>query len=173
LKFSLQQEFPAGVGGLWTAIGRPDYPQSKYLALGSTDVAIHRFTVTRDLIEVDLERKVPVVRAGLPAWARPFAASQQQLHHHTRWQRVNASRIDAHLEIAAVGLPVAATATGTVVETSTGRALLTLHFDVRCKLPVIGARMASLFAREVRQAMEADYAFTLDYLRGRRVAGKP
>jgi hypothetical protein len=71
LKFSLQQEFPAGVSGLWTAIGRPDYPQSKYLALGSTDVAINRFTVTRDLIEVDLERKVPVVRAGLrPGRAR-------------------------------------------------------------------------------------------------------
>jgi hypothetical protein len=172
LKFSLHQEFPASLDRLWTAIGRADYPRRKYRALGSTGVQVLRFVVTDDLIEVELERNVAVAAADLPAWARPFAAGKRTLRQRTRWQRVAPARIDAQLEITPSGLPVKARAAGTVVELAPQHALMSLDFTVECKLPVLGGRIARLFAGQVREAMQADHAFTLAYLRGQAPAGR-
>jgi len=33
MEFTLTQDFPAGLDGLWAVFGRPEYPQQKYLAL--------------------------------------------------------------------------------------------------------------------------------------------
>jgi len=164
MRFSVQQDFPTGIEGLLAAFGRADYPRQKYRALGSTAVRITRFEVAPDLIQVELERNVAVAAADLPAWARAFAG-KRTLSHRTRWQRVGAARIEAHLEIRPSGLPVEATGTGAVTEFDPGRTRMELDFDVECKVPVIGGRIAQLFARQVQDAMKADHAFTLDYLR--------
>lgn len=87
--------------------------------------------------------------------------STQTLAHRSTWRRVDATRAEAELEVAPKGLPVRARATGTIVETGAGRCRMTLSWQVDSRL---GARVASLFAVQVRQALEADHAYTLRYL---------
>lgn len=164
MKFSLSQDFPAGLDRLWDAFGRPEYPEQKYRALGSTAIRMLRFYASADRIEVELERDAPVYRETIPAWARRFLQSRQTMRHRTRWRRIGPALVDAELDITAVGRPVSAHGTGAVVELAPGRTRMTLDFAVESALPVLGDRAARLYAEQIQAALRADHAFTLRYL---------
>jgi hypothetical protein len=165
MKFSLSQDFPAGLDRLWQVFGRPDYPERKYRSLGSSDIRLLRFTAGTEVIEVELERGVPMTWQAIPVWARPFLGRRQVLlRHHTRWQRVSPSWVEAQLDIAPAGRRVSAHGTGSIVQLTPDLTRMTLRFTVESAIPVLGARAARLYAKLIREAMRADHAFTLDYL---------
>lgn len=164
MKFSLSQDFPAGLERLWAAFGQPDYPVQKYRSLGSTGLRMLRFDATAELIEVELERRAPVAWETVPAWARGFLSRGQVMHHRTRWLRVSPTWVEVELGIVPVGKPVSAHGTGSIVQLAPDLTRMTLRFVVECRLPVLGARVARLYAKQIREAFEADHAFTLRYL---------
>ncbi|MBS0442288.1 MAG: DUF2505 domain-containing protein [Proteobacteria bacterium] len=164
MRFDLSQDFPVGLDRLWTALGQRDYVERKYRSLGSSALRLLKFSADAQAIEVGLERQAPVARDELPAWARVFSGKQQALHQHTRWRRTAPGTIAIELEIRAPSLHVAAKGTGSVVEPKPGRSRMTLHFELACSKPALRATVAPLFARQVERALQADHAFTLDYL---------
>jgi hypothetical protein len=163
--FEIVQDFPARLDRLWSVFGRADYPRRKYLSMGATEVRLRAFRAAPTAIDVDLERDVPVDRERLPAWARAVAGSRQALHHVTHWRRIDATHATGELEIAAVGLPVHAQGAGAIAERADGRTRMTLEWQVSARLPVVGRALERLFADQLRQALDADHAFTLAYLR--------
>jgi len=116
MEFTVTQDFPAGLDGLWAVFGRPEYPQRKYLELGATAVRIQRFHATAQVIEVDLERDVPVDRSRVPSWMRWLARSEQTLRHRSTWRRHGPKQVVAELDIEPLGLPVRAHGSGTLAE---------------------------------------------------------
>ena len=100
----------------------------------------------------------------MPSWARNVVRSTQTMHHHTRWRRVSPTQVHAELDIAPVGMPVRARGVGSIVELSPRKTRMTLTFHVRCRVPFLGPGVTRLFADQVREALRADHAFTLDYL---------
>ena len=167
MDFVLAQDFPASLDRLWTVFGQPDYPQQKYLALGATAVRLRRFLVTADLIEVDLEREVPVDPARFTPWMRRLLGARQTLRHRTSWRRTDPTHVDAALDIDAASLPLRAQATGSVVQTAPERSRMTLAWRVTAAVPLAARRIEARFAAEIRAAMDADHAFTCEYLRHR------
>ena len=165
VKLEVTQAFPAGLDRLWKVFGRPEYTEQKYRALGSSGVRVRRFDATEREIRVELERLSPVTVARVPAWARPFVGDKQSMRHATTWRRTNSKRIEAALEIDPVGQPVAARGTGEVAEIDPTHSRLTLHFDVTCRIPRLGAKVAAMYASQIEEALRADHAFTLRYLR--------
>lgn len=161
MQFNLTQDFPAGLDRLWVAFGRADYPQRKYVALGATAVRVRRFRATRTVIEVELERDVPVDKSLLPPWMRLLARSKQTLQHRTAWRRIGPSQAAAELDIVPVGLPVRAHASGTIVESASGRTRMELIWQVDSTL---GARVERQFADQIKAALDDDHTFTLQYL---------
>jgi hypothetical protein len=164
MKFNVCQDYPASLARLWAAFGDAGYPRQKYRALGSTDIRMLKFTATGKRIEVDLERQVQGLAQKLPAWAARFAAGRQRMRHRSTWWRVSPTRVDAELDIVAVGLPVSAHATGSAIELQPDLTRLTLSLEVKCWLPGLGATVARLFAQQIQEALRADHAFTLGYL---------
>ena len=164
MEFTLTQDYPAGLDRLWAVFGRVDYPQRKYAALGATAVRVQRFEATARVIEVDLERDVPMPAARIPAWARSLIGARQTLRHRTAWRRTGPAQATAELEISPVGLPVHAQAAGSLVQTQAGATQMRLTWRVRSAVPVLGARVERLFADQIRDALAADHAFTLRYL---------
>lgn len=154
------------------ALGRVDYIEQKYRALGSTSLRLRKFVSDARSIEVELEREALVAVEALPLWARILSGTKQVMRHHTRWTRVGRDRIDAVLDIRALGRGVAATGEGSVREPSPGHSCLTLHFDVVTTSPAMPSVVAELFARQVSHALEADHAFTVDYLRAESSRGR-
>lgn len=167
MQFDLTQDFPVGLEQLWTALGRADYVEEKYRALDSADVQLRKFNAGPALIEVQLDRRAPVARDELPAWARLFAGQQQAMHHHTRWRRAGPAEVDVEIDLSAPGLPVRARGTGTVREIASDRTRMTLHFDVESDALALRSSVARLFATQVQRALQADHTFTVDYLRAR------
>jgi hypothetical protein len=167
MQFDLTQDFPVGLERLWTVLGSADYVEQKYRSLGSTSLRILKFSAAAKLIEVELDRRAPVARDKLPVWARAIPGKEQaKMHQHTRWRRTDPARVDAEVDISALGVPVSARGTGMVVESSPGRSRMSLHFDVKSTLPVLKESVTQVFAQQVKLALQADHAFTLDYLRG-------
>jgi len=164
MEFTSAQDFPAGLDQLWAAFGHPEYPRQKYLALGATRVRLHRFEATAQSIEVDLERDVPLIKSRLPAWARKLLGSEQTVRHRTAWRRIGASQIAAELDIAPSGLPVRACGAGTIVELPSGTARMGLAWHIESSLPLMGGKLERLFADQVRDALDDDYRFTVQYL---------
>lgn len=164
MEFTLIQCFPAGLDRLWAAFGRPEYPQRKYRALGATRLRLHRFHVTAQAIEVELERDVAVDPSRVPAWLQTVIGPTQTLRQHTKWRRASPTQVMAELDISPVGLPVRAHGDGTIVETETGTTRMTLTWRVTSMVPVVGNRVERLFANQIRAALADDHRFTLQYL---------
>jgi hypothetical protein len=164
MDFTLTQHFPTGLDRLWVTFGRPEYPERKYGALGATSFRMQQFRVTERTIEVELERDVPVDRSQLPTWVRAMVGGTQTLRHRTRWQRVGPTRVNAELDIEPIGLPVRARGVGTIVEIAPELTRMNLTWQVKSIVPVIGDKIERLFADQVRTALDADHAYTLQYL---------
>jgi hypothetical protein len=164
MEFTLTQDFPAGLDRLWAAFGRADYPRLKYLALGATAVRLHRFSATAQAIDIELERDMPVDPSRLPRWSRAFVGSEQTLRHHTVWRRIGPAQATAQLDISPTGLPVRAQGTAAIVELGPESTRMLLTWRMQSRVPVIGGKVERLFADQVRNALEADHAFTLQYL---------
>lgn len=166
-EFTRRDDLPADLDRLWATFGDPAYAREKYVALGSHDVRILRFDVRATEIEVELERQVHVDRRQWPRWSQPALAAVQTLRHRSSWRRVSPSRVVATLEIAPVGQPVRADGTGRIDEVAPAHAVMTVHWRVRSPVPLLGRRIERLFARQLRAALDADYAFTLRWGSGR------
>ena len=165
VQFDLTQDFPASLGRLWTVLGSADYVEQKYRSLGSSSLRIRKLVANAELIEVDFDRRAPVAREKLPVWARVLSGRDQLMRQHTRWRRTGSTRVDVEFAIALLGMPVGATGTGAVVELSPGHTRMTLRFDVTSSTPAFKSSVARLFAQQVKAALQADHAFTLDYIR--------
>lgn len=163
MKIHAQQDYPASLDRLWSVFGSAEYPEKKYRALGATHFQMLQATVNADLIEIELERVSPVALASLPDWARKFVKSEQTMRHSTRWQR-QGKKVSAVLKIVPVGVPVTITGIGSIEELGPSQTRVSLEFDVDCKIPLLGGKIAALFGEQIRQAVAADYEFTKGYL---------
>ena len=164
MEFTLTQHFPTGLDRLWAVFGRPEYPERKYDALGATALRLHRFHVTAQAIEVELERDMPVDPSRLPPWMLKMIGRHQTLRQRTAWKRVSPTQVSAELDVSPIGLPVRAHGVGTIVETAPGTTRMALTWRVTSMLPLMGAKVERLFADQLRTALEDDHAFTLRYL---------
>jgi len=164
MDFTVTQYFPMGLERLWVVFGRPEYPERKYSALGATAFRMKQFHVTEQTIEVELERDVPVDPSRLPPWVRTMVGSTQTLRHRTRWRRVSPTRVNAELDISPINLPVRARGVGTIVEIAPEMTRMDVTWQVKSIVPMIGDKIERLFADQVRTALDADHAFTLQYL---------
>lgn len=162
--FDLAQDFPVGLDALWATLGRSDYIEQKYRALGSTSLRLLKCDVDSASIEVELERQALVDRGDLPAWARILSGRHQAMRHHTRWRRTAPDRVEIELAIRASGLGVGAQGTGHVLELAPNHSRMTLHFELVCSNGALPAAVLKLFGRQLEHALQADHAFTLDYL---------
>jgi hypothetical protein len=164
--FEIAQDFPASLSRLWEALGRRDYAERKYRALGSTSLLIRQFDSTPQRIEVRLERTLRVEPKRLPAWALWLSGPRQRLDHHSCWTRVGAREAAVDLRVSAAGRAVSAHATGSVIELDPGHTRMRLHVTVECPIAAIGRRIADLFADQMKRALEQDHAYTVRYLAG-------
>lgn len=169
MKIDLQQDFPAKIDRLWATFANTEYPEQKYRALGATGFEMLSFKADEQSIEIDLQRTFPVRQEHIPSWARPFFTdAHQTLRHRTQWRRLGSALIEAQLAIDPLGMPVGALGRGRIVESSAGTTTMTLEFDVESSLPLLGGKIARFFAEQIKNALSADHAFTLDYLERHR-----
>lgn len=162
MRFSLQQDFPFGIDALWPVYGAPAYLEAKYKALGAHSLRIQAAETTDEEIRVLLERTIAPDLKGVPDWARKMLGAEYVMRHENHCRR-SGMTAQVHLRITPVGAPVTIEARGSLGDIS-GRARLALDFQVECSIPLVGKKVAELFAGKIREALAEDYEFTRDYI---------
>ncbi len=165
MKFNLAQDFPVGLDVLWPVYGAPPYLEAKYRALGAHRIDIKEATTDEQAIFVMLERTIAPDLKGVPDWARKLVGRDYVMRHENRCRRLTAHTAAVHLSITPLGSPVSIAAQGSLNEVAPGQCRLALEFDVECALPLIGKKVAELFAGKIREALREDHDFTLEYIR--------
>lgn len=166
-KLLVEQDFPASPDVLWSVFSDRDYPGAKYRALGATHFELARFSATADEISVELSRRIPIDLARIPGFARKIVGDEQTMRHETRWRRGADGAVTATLVITPVGRPVQIAGTARLVARA-GGARLSFDLDVTSDVPLIGGKIAKLFAEQIDAALAADHQFTLGYLAQKR-----
>ncbi len=164
MKFSLSQEFPFGIDALWPVYGDPTYLEAKYKALGAHSLKIVEAKTDQSEIGVLLERTIAPDLKGVPDWARKLVSRNYVMRHENRCRRTRPGHASVSLRITPIGAPVDIRGTGTLSEEVAGRTRLSLEFEVECSIPVVGKKVAELFAGKIREALAEDYEFTRDYI---------
>lgn len=159
------REYPAGIDRLWSVFGNRAVVEAKYRVLGSTGVQVLRFDASPARIEVELERTVATDPAALPAWAAPLVGGSLVLRQHSVWTRSAPGRVEGTLAIRLPAGAAVAEGSGEVAERGRDRSVMRFTWRVRSRLPVLGPRIARVFSDQVRAALAADHAFTVDHLR--------
>ncbi len=134
--------------------------------MGADDVRVNRFVSTSQQIEVDLERDIAVDKGTLPIWVRALLRESQTLRHQSLWRRISAIEVVAEIDISLRRLPIHAHGTGTISQVSARGSRMHADWRVFATVPTLGDAAQRLFAEQVRTALDDDYAFTIDYLRG-------
>lgn len=164
VKLSVAQDFPATPDVMWSVFSDRNYPPAKYTALGATHFEMARFSASADEISIDLSRKIPINLDKIPSFARKFIGDEQTMRHETHWRRVSADKVIGRLTITPVGRPVKITGEATLTPRGDGQSRLSIEFDVTSDVPLIGGKIAKVFAEQIEAALGADHAFTLSYL---------
>lgn len=165
MKFNLAQDFPVGLDVLWPVYGAPPYLDAKYRSLGAHRIDIKEAVTDEQAIFVVLERTIAPDLKGVPEWARKLVGRDYVMRHENRCRRLSPQTSAVNLSITPMGSPVTIKAVGSLNEVSAGRCRLALEFDVECSLPLIGKKVAELFAGKIREALQEDHDFTLGYIR--------
>lgn len=165
VKFNLAQDFPVGLDVLWPVYGAPPYLEAKYRALGAHRIDIKEAVTDEQAIFVVLERTIAPDLKGVPDWARKLVGRDYVMRHENRCRRLSPQSSVVNLSITPLGSPVSINAKGSLNEVAPGQCRLALEFDVECSLPIVGKKVAELFAGKIREALQEDHDFTLDYIK--------
>lgn len=166
MKFSLSQDFPVSLDVLWPVYGSPPYLEAKYKSLGSTNLRLLEADTDAAAINVVLERTISPDLQGVPDWARKLVARDYVMRHENRCRRSSPQQASVSLVIKPLGSPVDIHGRGSLAETTPGQTRLSLEFEVECRIPLVGKKVAELFAGKIREALAEDHDFTLAYIAG-------
>jgi hypothetical protein len=168
MKFSLSHDFPVSLDVLWPVYGDATYLEAKYKALGSTHLRILESVVTEKQINVVLERTVSANINGIPDWAQKMISHDYVMRHENHCERPTPHQALVSLHITPLGSPVNIHGRGSLSEPAPGKTHLALTFEVECRIPVLGKKIAGLFAEKIKEALNEDYEFTVGYIAGKR-----
>lgn len=170
MKFILTQDFPVALDVLWPVYGHPDYLRAKYQALGAHEITIEEAHTDAAAIRVRLQRSIAPDLHNVPEWARKLVAHDYVMRHENDCRRESSQRAAVSLRIKPLGAPVDIHARGSLQEVNATQTRLQLEFDVQCTIPLLGKKVAEIFAGKIREALQEDFDFTLGYIRARGAA---
>lgn len=155
--------FPTRLERLWEVFGDPQYTERKQIAIGASSVAVRHFAVTPQLIEVELEREMPVAEDTAPSWFRTWFGSRHTLHDRMACRRIGPRRFSIERNLDPVGQPVSICGTGWFTELIPGLVRMRVDWRVTSTLPALGDQVERLFTGQLGSMLRRDRAFTVCY----------
>jgi hypothetical protein len=166
----LTQRYPGTIDRLWSVFGTPDYPAAKYMALGALGVKMLRHESSASMIAIELERRVEIAAGVVPGWARSYVNLEQTVRHTSHWRRTAPDAVSGELKVGFSGLPVKVVGVAVIRTTGADSTQLTIDFDIQCRVPLVGGRIAKLVSEQIEQSFAADHQFTVNYIRKSQAA---
>jgi hypothetical protein len=142
---------------MWEVLTDPDFLRAKLHAVGGPRAEL----VSRDDdgpgVTVVLRQTVPA--GSLPSFVRAVLPGDLVIRRIERWQSAEGT---VHAEVD--GAP--GTIGGTMsIEPDPGGSVLVLRLEAKVPLPLVGGKVEKVITDSVSKLMDAEYEFTLQWLR--------
>lgn len=160
MRFSHELSYDASPEEVYAMLADPEFRERVSLAreVVSFDVTLtptgSGFTLVNDQIQPT---------AGLPAFAKKFAGETTKAIQREEWKNHSSGT----LTIETPGKPTSMNGTITL-SGSGGGTVERVELEIKAKVPLIGGKLESLMAEQVREGMDVEHQVGQAWLRGER-----
>ena len=160
-QFDYQATSPNPAVAVFAAMIDADCLRARLAKLGGRDAALLEY-------EADAESARFRVRHGLdssdmPSAVRNFLPSDFVINRLETWRRTSDGRYAGMAEVQVPGTPASATGQMGLRDIAAGSELR-VRTDVTVKVPLLGGRIEATVGDQILKLLEAETAFTLDWL---------
>ncbi len=160
MKFRHELSYDAPPADVFAMLSDPAFREK---VAAAQDVVSSDITLTPNGEGFDLVSKQVQNTAGLPAIAKKIAGDTTQAVITEHW----ADARGGSLEITAPGKPTSAKGTITLLEAATGTSEV-VELDVKVKVPLIGGKLESVMADQIKAGIETEQTVGTAWLAGER-----
>jgi hypothetical protein len=156
---------------VFTMMTDPEVLTAKYTALGHEDVGITEHEIDGGVVTVCSKRRVPM---DVPGFAKRFISPTNTVEQRDHWDepgpdgtRTGTWRVDA------AGVPVTVGGTLRITPGPKRTTMVEITGEVRSSVPIVGGKLTSFVAGDVRRTIAAEEAFNDDHLSSRKSTRRP
>lgn len=153
--------YPCSREKLFRFFSDPDFFVRKYVAQGATNVRVTHSEVTGSRSTVTVTRDVPV-EVPIPSFARALVPSHITLVQTDSWDNTTCR---GSLQFEFKSMPVRVNCEMTLQDRA-GGAVGELTFDIRVSVPLLGSKLETLLAQDLRLKLLRDTEVSLDIIKG-------
>ena len=153
-------QFPAD--RVYAVMVDPEYLRTRLASIGGKDAALLDHTATADgarfRVKQGLESK------DLPQVVRNFLSGDIVIERTETWTRKKPGRFDGEAQVLIKGTPASAVGGMRLRDLDPMLSELVVRTDVTVKVPIIGGKIESVVAEQVKELLRIETEFTLDWL---------
>jgi len=138
----------------------PDFIAAKYAGVGCRNAEIVERTEHAGGVTLITKREVP---ANVPGLLKKFLGEWNKVVQTEQWQGEPGKARTCDLKIELMGVPVTVAGTMNLHPTDSGCAN-EIRINVNCSIPLVGGKLADFVASDIKKNMDAEYAFTKNYV---------
>jgi hypothetical protein len=159
--FQITCAYERDVATIHGVVTDPEFLVAKLTACGGHDVEVVRASARG----VETRR---TISAQLPAFARAVLGDSNTLTQVEEWEAAGPDGRAGTFSVRGTGAPVTIDGTSEIVPDADGQGCRVLiNGTVRTRVPVVGGRIATLVAERTKEAIAAEHAFTVDWIKNR------
>ncbi len=165
MEMTVSHRFAAPIAEVFAALTEPEALTAKYESLGHRDVTITGREVSEDgAVTVRSKRTVPL---DVPGFAKKFLSPTNAVEQTDQWSAPDAAGARTGTWQVKAAVPVEVSGTLRLVPDGDG-CRFDIVANVTSKVPLVGGKLASFVAGDVRKTIDAEFAFTERWLTGQR-----
>lgn len=153
-------QFPAD--RVYAVMVDPDYLRTRLATIGGKDAALLDHTADADgarfRVRQGLESK------DLPQVVRNFLSGDIVIERTETWTRKEPGRYDGEAQVSIKGTPASAVGGMRLRDLDAAQSELVVRTDVTVKVPIIGGKIESVVAEQVKELLRIETEFTLNWL---------
>lgn len=158
-KFSNTDPYDASPDKMWAMLSDKDYWESKYTALGASNIQWQTFNADDAAITVKSTREVP---ADLPGFAKKVIGETSVVTQEENWTR-SGDTANCTINITVKGAPGGTTGTMKIAPSGAGTAW-EANFEIKVSVPMVGGKLEGLMMKETGANFVKEKTFNDEWL---------
>lgn len=140
----------------------PEYLRTRLATIGGKDAELLEHTADADGARFRVRQGLD--SKDLPSAVRNFLSGDIVIERTETWTRKEAGRYDGEAQVAIKGTPASAVGGMRLRDLDASQSELVVRTDVTVKVPIIGGKIESVVADQVKELLRIETEFTLEWL---------